>query len=83
MRSSRGPRKSVTALAPSPARQGGACPDFNKVDIAADNYTPIKTLYKMLSAPQYKAETPTMKVLAMVGELLKADKVTAAKTSSS
>ena len=33
---------------------GGACPDFNKVDIAADNYTPIETLSKCLAPPIQK-----------------------------
>jgi len=51
---------------------GQTCPLFDKVDADFNNYDKIATLYNSLTAPR-KGETPTMKVLAQVADILKKD----------
>ena len=58
---------------------GQTCPMFDKVEAKFDNYEPIATLYNSLKAPT-KGETPTMKVLQQVGEILKKDTTDGPKT---
>jgi len=48
------------------------CPLFDKVDANVDNYDKIATLYESLKQPT-KGETPTMRVLSLVKDILARD----------
>jgi Mg-chelatase subunit ChlD len=52
--------------------QNSTCPLFDRVDANVDNYEKIATLYRSLKQPT-KGETPTMRVLSQVKDILARD----------
>jgi hypothetical protein len=52
--------------------QNSTCPMFDRVDANIDNYDEIAALYQSLKRPT-KGETPTMRVLAQVKDILARD----------
>ena len=52
--------------------QNSTCPLFDRVDASLDNYDKIAALYQSLNRP-IKGETPTMRVLSQVKDILARD----------
>jgi hypothetical protein len=52
--------------------QNSACPIFDRVDAKIDNYDEIAALYQSLKQPA-KGETPTMRILSQVKDILARD----------